>query len=301
MSSPAPDPRTLLLRDGRVHEVEPGAAVVGADDGGLTRGDGCFETLRVLGGDPPRALGLDAHLERLARSAAALDLTSPTADVWRAAARAAAREVPAGAEAALRLTLTRGTAAAGPTALLTLRPVGAEVLAARERGVRLVALDRGTALDTHAAAPWLLGGVKSLSYAVHTAALREAARRGADDAVFTTPAGEVLEAPTATVVVLAAGTLRTPAAGASGILAGTTQRAVFAGAAREGVPTAEGPLALAELAGADGAWLVSSVRGAVEVVALDGAPVRRAPGWTARLRAWAEEPDAAGADIDAAP
>ena len=51
--------------------VDPAAPLLRADDLGVLRGDGCFETVRVR---PDGALDdLDLHLDRLARSEAALD------------------------------------------------------------------------------------------------------------------------------------------------------------------------------------------------------------------------------------
>ncbi|WP_432572086.1 aminotransferase class IV [Kineococcus sp. SYSU DK005] len=281
---PAVRPRTAVLGRG---EVPWDAPVAAADDLGLSRGDGVFETLLVRGGNPARVVGLQAHLERLERSAAALELPAPDRAAWGALARELAAGVPAGAEATLRLTLTRGAPGAGPTGLAALRPLPAETLRARERGVRVVALARGTSAHLHAEAPWLLGGAKTLSYAVHTAALREAARRGADDALFTSTEGLVLEGPTATVLWWAGGRLLTTPAGPSGILEGTTQRAVFAAAGAEGLPTGVEEVAVPGLLAAEAVWLASSVRGAVEVTHLDGTALARRPELTRRLRGWA--------------
>lgn len=277
--------RTALLGSG---EVAWDAPLVGADDLGLTRGDGVFETLRVVGGPPRRLLQLDAHLDRFARSARTLELPEPDRAAWTALARAVSDEVPAGAEASLRLSLTRGRPGAGPTGIATLRPVGPETTGPRVHGCRVVSLTRGTPAQVHAAAPWLLGGAKTLSYAVHTAALREAVRRGADDALFTSTEGSVLEGPTATLLWLADGELRTTPTDGTGILAGTTQLAVFAGARAAGTPTAVRPVTVDQVQAADAAWLVSSIRGAVEVTHLDDVELTRRPDVTALLREWAE-------------
>ena len=277
--------RTAVLGRGEVGWDEP---VVGADDLGLGRGDGCFETLRVLGGSPPRVLALEAHLARFARSAALLDLPPLDTDGWTALARTLAADVPPGAEATLRLLLSRGLPGGEPVGIATLRPVPREATTARVEGVRVVTLPRGTSAHLHHEVPWLLGGAKTLSYAVHTAALREAVRRGAHDALFTSTEGQVLEGPTATLVWLADGELRTTPAEGSGILLGTTQEAVFAGARAAGVATAVVPATVDDVLAAEGAWLVSSVRGAVEITHLDGVELRRAPATTQRLREWAE-------------
>ncbi|MCI2240108.1 aminotransferase class IV [Kineococcus sp. TRM81007] len=276
--------RTAVLGRG---EVAPGAPVAAADDAGAARGDGVFETLLVLGGPPVRPVHLDAHLERLARSAHALDLPAPDLAAWRELAVALSADVPAGAEAVLRLTLTRGVPGAGPTGLAALRPVPPALVSARERGVRVVALTRGTPARVHAAAPWLLGGAKVLSYAVHAAALREAARRGADDALLTSTEGLVLEGATSSAVWAAGGRLLTAPVDGTGVLPGTTQRAVFAGAAAAGIATGTDLVPVARLRAADAVWLTSSVRGVVEVTHLDGEPLARRTDLTARLRAWA--------------
>jgi 4-amino-4-deoxychorismate lyase len=58
------------------------------------------------------------------------------------------------------------------------------------------------------------------------AALRHAARMGAQDVVFTAEDGSVLEGPTSTVIVAQGTTLSTPPA-ELGILPGITQAALF--------------------------------------------------------------------------
>ena len=53
-----------------------------ATDQGATRGDGIFETMLAVGGNVRK---VQAHLDRLARSADALDLVIPPEDEWRRA------------------------------------------------------------------------------------------------------------------------------------------------------------------------------------------------------------------------
>jgi 4-amino-4-deoxychorismate lyase len=254
--------------------------VVTAFDLGLARGDGVFESVDVIGGSTPH---LDAHLARLARSAALLELADPGAAVWRALVDALLEKWPADVEGATRLYLTRGLGEGlPPSVLAVLSPVSAEVLRQRAEGIAVVSLGLGVPADFRAAAPWLLGGAKTLSYAVSMAALRHAHARGADDVVFTSLEGQLLEGPTSTVVWAADGVLRTPPLD-TGILAGTTMARLFARAAESGWPTEVVAGTVDDLHAADAMWLVSGVRGAATVHTLDG--VRRGDaGLSARVR-----------------
>ncbi|MFB9376218.1 aminotransferase class IV [Kineococcus gynurae] len=287
--APAPlpvRPRTAVLGRGEVPWDFP---VVTADDAGLGRGDGCFETLRVLGGPRgPRLLQLEAHLARFARSAAALDLPVPDPGLWLALVQPLLAEVGEGQEATLRMLLTRGTPTGGPTGVVTLREVPEVTRRAREDGISVVTLDRGVVPDAYTSAPWLLGGTKTLSYVLNMAALREAARRGADDVLFRTGDGEVLEGPTSTLVWSADGELLTTPTDRGGILAGTTLQAAFDGARAAGRRTAVRRTDVGELGRADGVWFLSSVRGAVEVTSIDAHRLFRDPATTRDLRSWIE-------------
>jgi 4-amino-4-deoxychorismate lyase len=146
-----------------------------------------------------------------------------------------------------------------------------------------VSLGLGVPADFRATAPWLLGGAKTLSYAVNMAALRHAHAVGADDVVLTSLEGRLLEGPTSTVVWAAGGTLHTPPLD-TGILPGTTVARLFERAADDGWPTSSSPGTVADLHAADAVWLLSGVRLAAVVHTLDGVP-RGDAGLTARVRA----------------
>ncbi|WP_347058128.1 aminotransferase class IV [Blastococcus sp. HT6-30] len=259
-----------VWRDGVAVAVPAGEPVVTAFDQGLGRGDGVFESVAVVAGRTPH---LDAHLARFARSAALLGLDSPGDAVWTALVAAVLADWDAGTEGLCRLFLTRGPGdGAPPTALALLAPVPPETLRQRAEGLSVVSLGLGVPADFRARAPWLLGGAKTLSYAVNMAAGRHAHDLGADDVVFTSLEGLVLEGPTSTVVWAARGTLHTPPVD-TGILAGTTQARLFARAEADGWPTAVTAGTVDDLHAADAVWLLSGVRGAAPVHTLDG--VRR--------------------------
>ena len=97
--------------------------------------------------------------------------------------------------------------------------------------------------------------MKTLSYAVNMAALREAERRGADDVIFVSADGVVLEAPTASVVWATERTLHTTPTGPTGILPGTTQQLLFDRAAAAGWTTETVAARVDDLHAADTVWL----------------------------------------------
>ncbi|WP_256934334.1 aminotransferase class IV, partial [Microbacterium sp. BF1] len=129
-------------------------------------------------------------------------------------------------------------------------------------------LDRGYDLGAAERAPWLLLGAKTLSYAVNMAALREAHRRGADDAIFLSSDGFVLEAPTASLILRFDDRFVTPAPN-GGILHGTTQLSVYEYLAAQGFDVGYDRIPATDLPQADAAWLVSSVRLAAAITAVD--------------------------------
>ena len=144
------------------------------------------------------------------------------------------------------------------------------LLIAPSRTVPSVAsLEMGIDRDIRARAPWLLAGVKSTSYAVHVAAVAEAVRRGADDALLLATDGTVLEGAMSNVWWRRGDVLRTPGL-ETGILAGVTRAHLLRLAPGAGFRVEEGAWPLDEVAGADEVLLSSSVREVVGVIDVDG-------------------------------
>jgi len=285
-----PDPVLVLLDRGAPRLADPSAPVLRADDLGVLRGESVFETVRIAGGRPAF---LDAHLRRLQSSADRLEIALP--DGWVELVALALAHWP-DADGILRLVCSKGPAPVGPGpvgpgpvgpgpvgfglvgpgpigfglvgpgpigfGLLT--PMPAETVAARA-GVTAITLTLGVPAGLREGAPWLLGGVKSTSYAANMASQRHARDLGADDVVWVSSDGEVLEAPTSTVAWIAAGRLVTPPPSV-GILPGTTLQAVLDlqlvdADVRRGT--------VAELRAAEEVLLLSSGRGIAPVVRLD--------------------------------
>jgi 4-amino-4-deoxychorismate lyase len=272
---------------------------VTADDLGLTRGDGCFDSLRVVTdfSGNARVVGLDEHLDRLARSAEAMDLDMPAHDRWRDLVAQAVAAWATPGEAVLKLVLTRGREwrPTGPTAFVTIAHRGPSSRLAAPTGgsapvlrtLTAVTLSRGHPADAFTGAPWLLGGVKTLSYVVNVAALREARRRGAEDVVFTSTDGFALDGPTSGLLVARDGVLRSTPTGGTGILESVTVTTIIEAARADGMEARFDLVPVTGLYTADAVWLVSSGRGPGLVTTLDGRALRADRSMGARIARYA--------------
>jgi 4-amino-4-deoxychorismate lyase len=268
-----------LLGTGVVPAETP---ILRADDLGALRGDGIFEAMHVRDG---QAWLLDEHLARLARSAARMDLELPGRDALAELAGQALAAWPVTAEGALRLVCTRGVEDGGPvTIFATVAGITDSTRKARRDGIAVLTASLGFPATGRTGAPWLLGGAKTLSYAVNMASQRWAQASGADDVLWVSGDGFALEAPTSTLIWLDGSTLCTVAVEETGILAGTTARWLLNHAADLGWATEERMTTPAALSACDGVWLTSSVRGLAAVRTLDRAPMPYDVETTAKIR-----------------
>lgn len=218
-------------------------------DDGLYRGDGVFEVIRLYRGRP---FALAAHLDRIERSAAAIELPVDRGAIEREVAPLLARH--GNPDGQLRIVLTRG----GRRVLLT------EELPPRGATVRLATVTYAPNV--------ILDGVKSISYAANMQATRIAQAHGADEALLVRPDGTVLEAPTSAVFwVTKSDALRTPSL-ESGILDSITRAQIV----RE-LEVSEGQFDVEDARAAGEAFLASTTREIQPVAAIDGGELT-APG-----------------------
>jgi branched-chain amino acid aminotransferase len=230
--------------------IAPAAeATIPITDEGLLRGDGAFEVLRLYGGRP---FAMEDHLARLRRSCEGIRLEIDHAALEREVAALLAEAGPL--DALLRLVATRGGRRIAIVEEMPAHPAAATVATVTYAPNRV------------------LDGLKTLSYAGNMLAGRLAREQGADEALLVTPHGRVLEGPTWSFFWVAGGRLVTPPLSDRILPSITRERIVRATDAQERITT------LDDLAGAEEAFIASSVREVLPIAAIDGRALPSAPG-----------------------
>ncbi len=206
---------------------------------------GLFETLLVLDGEP---VALEAHLERLAASLAALfGATLPAGLAADAAGHAYGLKL-----GRMRIVVDP----AGAAATLTSQEVDAvDFFPGRDRGADLRSLSCPGGLGAH---KW--------------ADRRFLGEARGEPVPLLLDGDELLEAGRGNVFLAAGEVLRTPALDGR-VLPGTARAAAIALAAEEGIEVVEGPLMRDDLFAAGEVFLTGSVRGVEPARSLDGAPL----------------------------
>jgi len=262
--------RPLVWIDGR--PVPADEARVPVFDRGFLYGDSVYEVTRAFDGV---AFALDAHLDRLERSAAGLLMkTPPRAEIERAVNETlAASELE---DAYVRIVVTRGAgeialdpAAADETRLIVIvRAPKQPPPEAYRDGVEVAIVGRtryAPGVPTSTVDPQ----VKSGNYLGSVMAVAEARKRGAYEAILCDNVGRITEGSSSNFFVVHGGRVATPSL-STGLLEGITRKQVFRVLADAGLHFAEQALWPTDLASADEAFLTSSVRGVVPIVRVDG-------------------------------
>jgi branched-chain amino acid aminotransferase len=195
-------------------------------DRGFCYGDALFETLRVYSGT---IFQLDRHLDRLEHGAQSIFLKLPES---RERIRKILYETfnrNQGADAVIRLTITRGEGILGklwqtdtsPTLTVYVRPYSAPPDEWYQKGVP-ISLIPNSAVK--------LGGlqeqVKSANYLSHILARKQAEDQNSVDGIMINQQGEICDGTISNIFVIKDGELSTPAANGY-VLAGVTRQVVL--------------------------------------------------------------------------
>ena len=218
-------------------------------DSSVLRGDGCFEVIRVYDGV---LFAVDRHLDRLGRSASALDISLPDREEIAGWVR---RAGDGQSDCVVRIIVTRGSAAPPGNA----QPKVIVFSHSFERTVGAVRLMPVVSPWHGAGVDWALAGAKTLSYAPNMAAIREAEVGGFDDALLVSKDGGILEGPTFSLAWVIDGSIETPSLNL-GILDSITRQIVIEEAGECGLALTEGEWQLDRLTEATEVMAISTIR-----------------------------------------
>lgn len=247
-------------QDGRF--LDAATAGVSPLDEGLRSGFSLYETVLLRRGSKP--FRLDAHLARLARSAAHFGLGAVPAagEVLEAARRIA--DADGIATGRLRVTVAARGEGGASTFWVTVRPF-----------VEPTAEDRARGLAGHLA-PFVRclsapsSGHKTGNF-LDALLFRRSLPPGSEGVVLN-DAGRLAEGCFTNLFLVRGGALGTPPLG-EGCLPGITRDTVLAMARAEGIHATEEPLALGALETADEAFATNALGGVLALVSFEGRPI----------------------------
>lgn len=246
-------------------------ATVSVFDHGFLYGAGLFETMRTVGGRP---MFWQAHMKRLRESAAELGIPVPWSDNELEQGIVDTVQANGLQEAYVRLTVTRGKGALGPSGKSCAEPslivyVKELVLPPQsvyEQGRDLVVL------QTVRSTPETPVRAKSLNYLNSLLAYRELEERGASEGIQLTADGNVAEGAVSNLFFVVDGELWTPSV-ETGILPGITRGWVIEQAREMDLSVREGLFTLQDLSSAQEAFTTSSVVGLIPAKSIEGTAI----------------------------
>lgn len=240
-------------------------ARVSVNDRGYNFGDGVYEVVRAYNGV---MFALEEHLERLALSAAAVEIELP----WEPARLKNITEDTLGKsgikEALVYIQVTRGTAPRShvseeemrPNLLVTVRKMPDIPPSLYTEGVKAITMPEFR---------WQVCNVKSISLQASVLAKRRAERAGAAEAIFVLPDGTVTEGASSNIFIVKDGVLMTHPAD-NRILAGVIRHFVLKVAGTLDVKSVVEPFNISNLMKAEEVFITGTVAEIVPVVNVDG-------------------------------
>ena len=244
-------------------------AVVSVFDHGFLFGEGVYEVLRTYGHHP---FLYEAHIRRMRDSAARIALGVPFTDAeLLGSVRDTMAVLPDLTEAYVRILLTRGVgdftydpkACPTPTLVIIVKPLVGPSPDAYDRGVKVALVDV-TRNHPRSVSPL----IKSNNLLNNALAMQQALGRGGFEALMRNYKGEICECSQSNFFLVRRGEVLTPPLDA-GLLAGITRAFIFDLGRECGIPVRETTLLEADLASAEEAFLTSTTREIVPIVAVD--------------------------------
>jgi branched-chain amino acid aminotransferase len=245
-------------------------AVISVFDHGFLYGEGIYETLRTYNG---RLFLFDRHMRRLRNSARLIELAIPFTDnelARRISDTVAATKLD-GKEAYVRVLVTRGVgeltydleATPKPSCVIIVKPLVEPPSEIYEKGCKVALVD---VVRNHPKSVNPM--IKSNNLMNQALAAQQAFEGGAFDGVMRNYRGELTECATSNLFIVKNGTVFTPPI-ECGLLPGITREFIFEVGRNAGIEVGEQVLRDDDLLNADEAFLTSTTRELVPIVAAD--------------------------------
>lgn len=226
-------------------------------DRGFCYGDALFETMRVYSG---KIFKLNLHLDRLERGAQSIFLNLPESRERLEAILYETFNRNQGADAVLRLTITRGEGLLGklwqtgttPTLSVYVKPYNGPPEEWYQNGVPISLIP-----DSASRLGGLPEQIKSANYLSQILARKQAEDEDSVEGIMMNDKGEVCDGTICNIFLVKQGDLMTPAVSPY-VLAGVTRRVVLDLAAHTGVACHEKMLVAKEVLAADEVFLTNT-------------------------------------------
>jgi branched-chain amino acid aminotransferase len=245
------------------------AAAVSVFDHGLLYGDGIFEGLRIYGG---KVFRLEAHLERLYRSAKAILLMIPMSPAQMGEAVLETVRKNRKEDGYIRLIVTRGEGALGidpsscdiPTVIIIVGDIQLYPQECYEKGIAII-----TASSRRIPSDCFDVRIKSLNYLNNILAKIEAGKAGCLEAVMLNREGFVAECTADNIFIVVKNGLFAPAP-YHGALDGITMQTVKEIAAGLHIGTHQTALTQYDLYNADECFMTGTGAEIMPIIRIDG-------------------------------
>jgi branched-chain amino acid aminotransferase len=244
-------------------------AVISVFDHGFLYGEGIYETMRTYDGRP---FLFDRHMRRMRRSASMIELPLPfTDDELAAQIRETQTAARLEGEAYIRVLVTRGVgeltydpkATPRPSIVIIVKPQVDPAVEVYDNGVRVVIVD---VVRNHPASVNPM--IKSNNLMNSALAMQEAIKQNAFEGIMRNYRGELTECTTANLFIVKSRVVQTPPLDA-GLLPGITREFLFDVGKDAGIDVREQVLRDEDLFSADEAFLTSTTRELVPIVAVN--------------------------------
>jgi branched-chain amino acid aminotransferase len=252
--------------DGRLVDREK--AHISVFDHGLLYGDGVFEGIRTYDG---LVFRMKEHIDRLYRSADAIELKIPLAKTEMIGAVIKTLKANKLKDAYIRLVVTRGVGDLGldprkcgvPTIFIITDKIALYPKEYYEKGLQIITA------HTRKNLPQALDArIKSLNYLNNILAKIDAIKADTEEAIMLNYEGYVTECTGDNIFMVKGGELATPPV-TLGALEGITRDAVIGIAGREGISFRERLLKMEDLHAADEVFLTGTAAEVIPVVKID--------------------------------